>query len=248
VEPTEYDRIAALEERHWWYTGMRAGARALLRRTLASSPPNTGRSILDAGCGTGGGLRWLAEFGRVTGLDVHPLAVRHAVRVGPRVCRASVLTLPFAACRFDLVTCFDVLYHRAVADDEQALREFARVLQPGGFLLLRVPAHDWLRGAHDAQVYTRQRYARAELREKVGRAGLVVRRLTYAGAILLPPALLRRSLQRGAVTAHSDVDMPPAPINTVLTAALRLESIWLSRWDVPFGLSLLVLAQKPATT
>jgi SAM-dependent methyltransferase len=249
MEPGEYDLIAALEERHWWYTGMRASARALLRQALSREPhtrPPRRLDILDAGCGTGGGLRWLSEFGAVTGLDFHPRAVELARRVSPRVTRASVLALPFPAYHFDLVTSFDVLYHRAVLDDEQALREFARVLRPGGWLLVRVPAHDRLRGAHDVQVHTRHRYARAELGAKVASAGLQVSRLTYAGFFLLPPALLRRRLQRHAVAAHSDVALPPPPVNALLRTALRLESMWLRSWNVPAGLSLLALARKPS--
>jgi SAM-dependent methyltransferase len=251
MEPGEYDLIAALEERHWWYTGMRLSARALLRQALSLEPhahQPRGLDILDAGCGTGGGLRWLAEFGAVTGLDFHPRAVQLARRVSPRVTRASVLALPFPAHRFDLVTSFDVLYHRAVIDDALALREFARVLRPGGWLLVRVPAHDRLRGAHDVQVHTRHRYARAELGAKVTGAGLQVCRLTYAGSFLLPPALLRRRLQRQAVAeaaAHSDVSLPPLPINALLRTAMHFESLWLRRWNIPAGLSLIVLARKP---
>ncbi len=248
MEPGEYDLIAALEDRHWWYTGMRASARAILRGALAGERGPRPLEILEAGCGTGGGLRWLSEFGRVTGLDFHPRAVQLAARTSPRVCRASVLAVPFASHSFDVVTSFDVLYHRAVVDDDQALREFARVLRPGGWLLVRVPAHDRLRGAHDVQVHTRHRYARAELHAKVTGAGLRVRRLSYAGSLLLLPALLRRGLQRSALpaaAAHSDVALPPRPINAALSAVFGLESTWLSRWNLPAGLSLFVLAQKP---
>src|SRR5687768_12646862 len=97
MEPSEYALIAALENRHWWYTGMRASARALLQHALADSgPAGRTRAILDAGCGTGGGLRWLTAFGTVTGLDFHPLAVQAARKASDRVCRASVLAVPFA--------------------------------------------------------------------------------------------------------------------------------------------------------
>lgn len=250
MEPGEYDLIAALEDRHWWYTGMRANARALLLSVLDSEAGlarTRSRLILDAGCGAGGGLRWLAEFGTVFGLDFHPRAATLSRRVSARVCRASVLDVPLPAGHFDLVTSFDVLYHRAVPDDERALRELVRVLKRGGWLLVRVPAHDRLRGAHDVQVHTRRRYARAELRRKVLAAGLRLHRLTFAGSFLLPPALLRRGLSRQAVTpaqAHSDVSLPPPLFNAVLGAALRCESVWLRRWNVPVGLSLFVLAQK----
>ncbi len=252
MEPAEYALIAALEERHWWYTGMRASARALLQLAISSTGPSARPlDILDAGCGAGGGLRWLCAFGTVTGLDFHPLAVQAARSVSPRVCRASVLVAPFPTASFDLATCFDVLYHRAVTDDLLALRELARVLRPGGWLLLRVPAHDRLRGAHDAQVHTRHRYARAELRAKLKQAGLIVERLSYAGAFLLPIALLRRGLQRqtaATAQARSDVSLPSPLLNTALGAVLSLESVWLRRWDVPFGLSLVALARKPLGT
>jgi SAM-dependent methyltransferase len=202
--------------------------------------------ILDAGCGVGGGLRWLAEFGTPMGVDWHPLAVQYAARVSPGAARASVQALPFPAGTFDAVTSFEVLYHLAVQDDVAALREFARVLKPGGWLLARVPAHDWLRGAHDRLVHTRHRYSAGELRRKLQAAGLSVARLTPVGTWLLPPAIARRILQPSA-EAHSDVRLPAPLVNRWLTAALAAEGRWLAWADLPFGLSLLALARKGMT-
>lgn len=239
MELSEYHTIAQLEDAHWWYVGMRHIARAALK-TIAL--PRAAR-ILDAGCGVGGGLTWLAEFGQPIGIDLHPLATQYAIRRAPRVARASVQTLPFPSASFDLVTSFEVLYHLAVKDDDAALRECARVLRPGGWLLLRVPAHDWLRGAHDRQVHTRHRYHAAELRMKIARASLRLRRLTPVGALLLPLALVQRVTQREA-EARTDVVMPRPFINRALTALLSTEGRWLRHADLPFGLSLLALAQK----
>jgi SAM-dependent methyltransferase len=244
VEPEEYDRVAQLEDRHWWYVGMRDVATALLPPPQAIGVAGRPARILDVGCGTGGGLIWLAGHGRVTGVDFHPLAVRHAARVSSRVVRGSAQALPFAAGAFDLVTCLDVLYHHAVPDDERALAEMARVLRPGGWLLLRVPAYDWLRGAHDRQVHTRHRYGRRELRHKLAGAGLEVRRLTAAGAVLLAPAVLRRALQRGDEVG-SDVRLPGATTNRLLAGLLRAEGRLVARCDLPVGLSLFALARTP---
>jgi hypothetical protein len=118
------------------------------------------------------------------------------------------------------------------------------VLRPGGRLLARVPAHDWLRGAHDRQVHTRRRYARRELREKIESAGLELQRLTFAGFILFPLAVLKRLTEREAA-ARSDVTLPAPILNRALTAALSAEGLWLRRFDLPLGLSLLALARKP---
>ncbi len=241
MEPSEYDNIARLEFQHWWYVGMRRLALSVLR-TL-HLPPDA--EILDAGCGTGGGLKWLTTLGTPTGFDLHPRAVSYAARHSPRVVQASIQALPFPDAAFNLVTSFEVLYHLAVTDDVGALREMARVLRPGGWLLVRVPAHDWLRGAHDRQVHTRQRYSTPELRMKLTAAGLHIHRLTSVGAFLLPAAILRRILQRSD-KIHSDVTLPPPIINWALTLALASERFWLRRFNFPAGLSLLALAQKPS--
>jgi SAM-dependent methyltransferase len=243
MEKAEYDRIAMLEEQHWWYLGMRAMARVWVEQ-LAPSRASQTWEILDAGCGTGGGLRWLSEFGRVWGIDLHASAISYARHASPHIVQASVQALPFEAGRFDLVTSFEVLYHLAVTDDLAAMTEAARVLRPGGWFLVRVPAYDWLRGAHDRQVHTRHRYGRAELRHKLERAGLVVVRLSGAGLSILPPAILVRLLQ-GTRSTASDVALPSPAVNRFLLSLLRAESQWLKTRSFPAGLSLLALARKP---
>ena len=243
MEPSEYDRIAELEEQHWWYLGMRAIARAWVE-SLALN--HTGRpwQILDAGCGTGGGMSWLSEFGRVRGIDLNSSATRHSRRSRSEVAQASVQALPFADGCFDLVTSFEVLYHLAVTDDQAAMAEAARVLKPGGWFLVRVPAYDWLRGAHDRQVHTRHRYGRGELHAKLSGAGFSVERLSGAGLTILLPAILVRALQ-GSRSVSSDVTMPSAAANRLLLTLLRAESKWLRHRTLPAGLSLIALARKP---
>jgi SAM-dependent methyltransferase len=248
MEPGEYDNIAAVEATHWWYVGMRDIAAGLLAQVYpapAAGQAAPTRDILDAGCGVGGGLRWLSAFGRVTGVDLHPLAIGYSSHVSRQVSLASIQALPFRDQSFDLVTSFEVLYHLAVRDDRLALAEMARVLRPGGWLLVRVPAHDWLRGAHDRHVHTRHRYGRAELGKKLSEAGFSLKRLTGVGVSLLPPAMVRRALQRGE-SMQSDVGLPSPAFNALLLAILRAEGRWLNHFDLPTGLSVLALAQKPS--
>ncbi|MEI8063333.1 MAG: class I SAM-dependent methyltransferase [Verrucomicrobiota bacterium] len=241
MQDAEYHNLATLEQTHWWHVGMATIAADWLRRL----PHKPGGYILDAGCGTGGAMQWLAEFGRVCGLDRHPLAVQLAGQHNRhQLVQADVGAVPFAAGSFSILTAFDVLYHLAVGNDEVVLRECARVLRPGGWLLVRVPAWDWLRGAHDAAVHTRHRYSRQELRRKLTAAGFQPVRITYTNAALLVPAVAWRLWQRHQ-PAVSDVRQVARPVNWLLIWLLRLEQLWLQRCNLPVGLSVLALARKP---
>lgn len=255
MEPSEYDNIARVQERHWWYRGMAAISLRLLRNAhvVATSvavrreqlkSPLRSPLILDAGCGPGGMLTRLSAFGRPIGIDLHPLALAHAKAAHPApLARASVERLPFADHCFDIVTSFDVLYHLAVGDDVAALKEFARVLRSEGILLIRVPALEALRGGHDAVVHTRHRYTAGELRAKLRAAGFQIERLTYANTVLFLPVLIRRLTKaKHTEEESSDVELPPSLINGFLEFILKLESLWLAHFDLPVGISLFALA------
>ena len=134
MKPSEYDTMFAVEERHWWYVGMQRITIVLMEELY---PAQRDLHILDAGCGTGAAMRYLGRFGQVTGCDFSALALSYCQQRGlTRLSEASVMCLPFAANSFDLVTSFDVLYHRAVEVELVALRDFWRVLKPGGKVLI----------------------------------------------------------------------------------------------------------------
>jgi len=239
MNPDEYTAMYQVEDSHWWYVGMRAIAEAL----LATQWLEPSVAILDVGCGTGGNLAWLTCYGTAWGMDVATLALNYCRQRSPdRLVQASVLALPFADASFGLVTSFDVLYHREVADDTQALREIRRVLRPRGLLLLRLPAYQWLYSGHDRAVHTARRYTASEVTHKVAAAGLVPLRVTYANTILFPIAVVHRLAKRRS--GASDVILPPPPINSFLTAVLRVEAWWLRHGGFPFGLSVFCLAQR----
>src|SRR5574341_2139806 len=125
MEPEAYEELRLLEADHWWYAGMRQITRKLIERHIRRGNPFL---ILDAGCGAGGNLAALAEFGRTLGLDCSPLALGHAAELHrEQLAQASVEALPYPDDAFDLVTSFDVIYCREVGDDQRAISEFARV-------------------------------------------------------------------------------------------------------------------------
>ncbi len=246
MEPEEYASIYALEQSHWWYVGMWGIVTGLLDKYL---PQTSNLEVLDAGCGTGGMMLALSRYGRVTGIDASNIAVGYCHERGlGRAFLASVVDLPFHDESFDLVTSFDVLYHVNVADDVHALREFYRVLRPGGTLCLRLPAFDWLRSAHDRIVHTRHRYTASEVRRKVELAGFRPLKVSYANSLLFPLAVGSRLLQRlsgSGRQAASDVQAASPLTNRALLTILAVESQLLRAVNLPVGLSVLCVARKP---
>jgi SAM-dependent methyltransferase len=245
MERSEYETMAAVEDRHWWYSGMRAISAALLDSVYAG---RRDLRILDAGCGTGGNAALLRRYGQVVGLDLAPEALAlGSARLPGGLVRGSVLDLPFADASFDLVTSFDVLYHRAVPDETPALREVARVLRPGGRLLIRLPAYEFLRGKHDRAVHTRRRYTAAEVRALLDAHGFMVERCSYINALLFPLPAAQRLLERALPALErpeSDLALPPPPVNEALRWPLAAEAAWLARGGhFPFGLSVIALAR-----
>ena len=241
--------MAKREDRHWWSAGMRRAAMAVLAHALDGK---RNLQLLDAGCGTGGTTVDLREFGEVTGIDLAWEALLPAPERGlGRLARAGVEQLPFRSGSFDVVTSFEVIYHLGVEDDLDAIREFRRVLKPGGLLLLRVPAHDWLRGEHDRLVHTRHRYTPDEVTEKLRAAGFQVEQVSWANSLLFVPAAAKRLLERGAeapngheAAGEPDLWQPPGPLNTLLEQIVGIERLTLPRRiSAPFGLSVIALAR-----
>lgn len=240
MKPEEYGRMYEAEEGHWWYAGMRSISFALL-----GEPLPRGADVLDAGCGTGGFLAAIGPVGHAFGVDLSPEAAHRCRLRGVTLARARVAALPFPEASFDLVTCFDVVYHLWVEDDRAAVREMARVLRPGGRLLLRAPALAWLRGAHDEAVLTRHRYTRREVAELFCDAGLELQRVTYANTLLLPLLLLRRSLDRMTGREGSDVGPLPRPVDRLFRGLLEVEARLARHVSLPAGASVFGLARKP---
>jgi SAM-dependent methyltransferase len=234
------------EEAQWWYGGQRRVALALLEPGLARLGSGGRRlRLLDAGCGTGYNLVQLARYGRAIGIDLAPEAVAFCRERGVAVARASLLDLPFAAAAFDVVVSFDVIYHAWISDDRAAVAEMARVLRPGGLLLVRVPALEALRGAHDVEVQTRHRYTRKELASLLAGGGLRVERATYCNSLLFPLLLARRTLDRLTGRVGSDVGFLPAPLESTFARVLQAEAALVRRGlSFPVGASVVALARR----
>ena len=243
----EYEIMFLREDAYWWYRGMRAVTRAFAPGVFSRA---AGARVLDAGCGTGRNLVDLVESGPAVGVDVSLRALGFARRrkAAPLVC-ASVEALPFRAATFAAVLSRDVIY--MVPDDARAAREAARVLAPGGTLALSAPAFDALAGAHDVAVGTLRRYTQESLRNLLRSAGLSVVRATYANFFLAAPIWFLRKVTdakargRPREDARSDFGLAPKPFEEIFFFLLSLEARFVARARLPFGVTALVLAEKP---
>jgi len=239
----EYRAMFDLEERLWWYRGMRSITASLLDEDVSG-----GARLLDVGCGTGYSVVWLRDrynLSRICGVDLSSLAaVFWRARNIDTVALASADKLPFGENEFDLVTCFDVIYQLDVERAAEAVSEMNRVLKPGGLLFIREPAYQWMRGGHDVAVGTHRRYTLTELRRLLQARGFIAKRCTYANTLLFAAAAFHRLLSRIKGSTESDVKPVAGWLNALLESALKLEARMLKRISFPFGLSLMVLAQK----
>ena len=234
MDDAEIRKLAALEDRHWWYAGRRD-----LLRDLAGRPSRPGIDVAyDVGAAAGGNSRVLRELGwRVVALEFSATGAALARERGIDVVRADAQRLPFADASAGLVTALDVIEH--LPDDVAAVAEVARVLRPGGRAVIAVPADPKLWSAHDVAVGHLRRYTRETLRPVVTQAGLAIDELSSWNVLLRPVAALRRRFSSG-----SDLAETPAPVNAAFGAVLKLERA-LPALKARRGVSLVVTATRP---
>jgi SAM-dependent methyltransferase len=236
-----------VDEHHWWYRGRRRIIRAELERLPL---PGAAR-ILDAGCGSGRTLEELRGLGEISGIELSPDAAAVAGSRGNFDVRIGRLEeLPWEDGTFDLITCLDVIEH--TPDDRLTLSELRRVCQPGGRLLVTVPAYQSLWSQHDEANHHYRRYERRTLRSASLAAGWEVERMTSFNSLLLAPAaavrIVRRRMRGSNGQYTPDLELGPAWLNGALERPLRMEARWLARGrSLPAGLSLLAVMRNPAT-
>ena len=235
-----------VEDDHWWFKA---------KHFLAvKATPDDPELLVDVGCGTGGLLSRLAEHhpeATIVGVDPSDHALDGARRrlLGRNLvaaCKASALAVPLPTGSADCLVSMDVIEH--LDDDVAALREYARVVKPGGRVVIAVPAYAWAWSDHDVSLGHKRRYTAKLLRERMSEAGLPPSRVTYFHSWLVPLAFLLRKtplrkLLRGSAEEASFVN-PTA--NNLLQAITRTEGLLLGRVDIPFGLSVLGVAEVPA--
>ena len=241
----EYKKMYELEDLYWWFIGRRKLVKWLLRE---HNPNGKKSRVFDLGCGTGLNLSTFAEEYKTFGSDNSQQALtfcRERKLDGLFSCAAEAIALRNES--VDVVTALDVLEH--VREDLAALKESNRILTPGGKLIVIVPAYGFLWSEHDEALHHYRRYVARELRAKLTASGFEIERSTYFITGLFFPILFFRlwqGLRRTSIEASVSYRLPPPWINRMLVSLLDVERFLLDHFNLPFGVSLIVVGRKPA--
>ena len=241
----ELELTRQAEANHFWFRGFRKFVNPVLA-DLAQNRRDL--RLVDCGCGTGFNLALLRPYGSVWGFDLSAGGVAHARRSGEKVVRADVSRIPFASNTFDIAASFDVL--PAVGPDQEAVREMARIVKPGGAVLLTMAALEMLRGDHAIAWREVRRYTPRLARERLEQAGLHAERVRFMFGSIFPIVAAARLSQRAlrpvrGARPDSDITVPAAPVNLALSALVSVEAALTRRWAIPIGSSLLAVGRKP---
>ena len=198
--------------------------------------------MLEIGCGTGHNLSMLGEFGSVDALEIDETARGLAEkRLGKAMLSAPLPELSGIPQRhYDLVAAFDVVEH--IADDKGAIASMAKLLKPGGKLVLTVPAHQWMWSAHDVVNHHQRRYSKTGLKTSDRGSPLKLEAIGYFNSLLFPVAVAERLASKLRGKEDADLSLPPEPLNQALERVFAAERRLIGRVPLPPGLSLFAVA------
>jgi len=250
MDKEEYSKMFEMENTHWWFVGKRLMIISMLKRIPGYDKDRKDLKILDLGCGTGALINRLKEYGAVVGLDFSKDALEFCVarECGLLCCGDIQKKIPFGDESFDLVIASDVLEH--LEDDMFTVQEIYRICKKNGFVLITVPAHQFLWSEHDVALHHRRRYRKSDLLNKVTASGFKIEKKSYTNSFILPfLAIFRLTKRISAGSSNSGKRSDcyinfPFFINIFLISIMKLECNLLKIINLPFGSSVVCFARK----
>jgi 2-polyprenyl-3-methyl-5-hydroxy-6-metoxy-1,4-benzoquinol methylase len=242
MEEELYRKFYEIETIHWWFSARLNIVMDLIKHK-ANLPGKA--KVLDIGCGTGAILSKLSEQFEAYGTDTSPLAIELCQRRGLKNAYCCTLaTFPLPKLKFDLVTMLDVIEH---IDDEAGILHGAfQALRPGGYLLVTVPAYQFLWSNYDELNHHKRRYTRTRLMHVLEENGFTVHTISYFNTLLFPTALFERVAEKiMKVGSDTTLKVPFRSLNLLLRSVFGWERFFLRKITFPFGLSVIALARTP---
>lgn len=208
----------------------------------AEIAPYVGQRVLEIGCGLGNFARYLTRCELYLGTDLSAESVAHVNRLyhdQPHMqARVADVTSPsflsLAGLQVDTIFSLNVLEH--VEDHAEALRNAKAVLEPGGALILVVPAHAWLYGTMDRALGHCRRYSKEAMAALLGEVGLALVKLKYLNALGALGWYVNGRIRRQQTPPANQLRL----FNKLVPLVQRMERAA----PPPFGISLLAVARK----
>lgn len=237
-----YHDMIEMQENHWWFRARRKILFNILKKHIC----NGNSSILEIGCGTGGNLSMLKNFGNVSAIEMDEFSANYASKKYNVPVKTGWLpdNIPFEK-KFDIICLFDVLEH--IQDDQTALKTVVKMLHPDGIIFLTVPAHQWLFGSHDKMHLHYRRYSSRDLKNKISVCNIKLVRLSHFNFLLFPVLLVTRVFDL-IVKPKTAIgySTPNKAFNKVLYSIFSLETHLLNKINIPFGGSIFtIMKNKP---
>jgi len=242
-----YDELHRFEQTHWWFRARRHILWSLVRRYVDSAA-NRRLRVCELGCGTGGNLAAISDEHDVVGVECSPQALDYARQsLGNRVRFGRLpndINLPPQS--FDVVLITDVLEH--IENDGASAKAALSLARPGGIVVATVPAYQWLFSPRDAYHHHFRRYGKNQFRRLWNAADVQIELLSHYNTALFPAAAAVRLCSKlmSRRSKPGDLSIPRRSINEQLARLMKCEANLLGRIPMPFGLSLVCLARKPA--
>ena len=234
-----YNKVADYEAVHWWFKGRRKIIEKSLKFFIK---PNTKNTILEISCGSGGNLKMLSKFGKLSATEMDAKVRKIAQQ--KKICPVHYGKLPdeLSTQKKDIICIFDVLEH--VQNDKKSLQTIRTKLNKDGLLIVTVPALMSLWSQHDVVNHHKRRYTKKILKKLLQTAGYQVIYSTYFNFFLFPLVFLIRFFNRFKKKPKGDLTLPTPIINSILTGIFSMEKLLIPRFSFPIGVSLLFVAKK----
>lgn len=244
MQASAYEIEARVEQHHWWFVGRRALFADLLRR----HPADKALPALDAGSGTGANIRLLQQLGfsECLGLDRNQDALAYCKTKGNfRLVRGDITAIPLRDQSVAFVMATDIIEH--VDHPTEALKEIFRITRPGGQVLFTVPAFESLWGIQDEVSHHKRRYRMEPFLKEVQESGFQIVEHFHFNYLLFLPIFLARRAMRFMKTGLASENQLNAPwLNKILTTVFMLDIRSARLLRPPFGVSILVIAERPS--
>ena len=240
MDKNNYKLMSSLEQDHWWFASRKKIIRSILNIYLT---PDKKKNILEIGCGSGGLLKLLSNYGNLSAIELDNLSRKKAV--GKNICSVEYGKLPDDISNdtmYETIFLFDVLEH--IEKDKKSIKKINRLLNKGGLFILTVPAFMFLWSSHDETSHHKRRYSKEELILLLKCNGFRIKYSSYFNIFLFPLIVSFRFFNKITGRKNNDFKKESLIVNYVLKAFFSAESIFLPYFSFPFGMSIFIVCQK----